>query len=226
MPLNCFGSCNVFFHDATHPDVALGGFVRNGSITEANFLDILKIILVTETPIRVQERISSDIISGTGVPLRRGVYTIYRPIEVNNEPWVHRLITHCSTRREDRIRNEIRHRDRKYVISGTAAHIFPLRHKSLWIAKNLGRWITDMEDATGSSRINSIQNGFLLQKDVHDPFDQYLVSINPDDGYKVVMFDTDFLGCDSRILDPQLLRWHFRQSVFANVRGEADLMVS
>ena len=38
-----------------------------------------------------------------------------------------------------------------------------------------------MDDATGSSKINSSQNGFLLRIEVHRMFDQYLISINPDD---------------------------------------------
>jgi len=69
---------SVSFYDSTHPDVALGGFVQNGSVTEANFLDILAILLVVEgSPIRVQERISSHIVSRTDVPLKRGAYDIY-----------------------------------------------------------------------------------------------------------------------------------------------------
>ncbi|KAG0636829.1 hypothetical protein HOY80DRAFT_1087098 [Tuber brumale] len=89
-----------------------------------------------------------------------------------------------------------------------------------------------MEGIVGSSKINSIQNGFLLQRGVHRSFDQYLISINPDDCYKVVVFGPDAFGYDWRILDPvcrnlddphrvsdQLLRWHFRQSVLANMRG-------
>jgi len=66
-------------------------------------------------------------------------------------------------------------------------------------------------------------------------FNQYLISINPNDGYNVVVFDTDLLACDGKILDPvcrnpadprhvpdQHLRWHFRQSVLANVRGAGE----
>jgi hypothetical protein len=50
-----------------------------------------------------------------------------------------------------------------------------------------------------------------------------------------VVFDDDYLGLDGRILDPvcrdpanlhrvseQLLRWHFRQSVLANMRGAGE----
>jgi hypothetical protein len=37
-----------------------------------------------------------------------------------------------------------------------------------------------MDSASGVSRINSVQNGLLLRGDLHDQFDQYLFSINPD----------------------------------------------
>ncbi|CUS12263.1 unnamed protein product, partial [Tuber aestivum] len=70
---------------------------------------------------------------------------------------------------------------------------------------------------------------------MHQKFDQYLVSVNPDDNYKIVVFDPDIRVLDGRILDPmcrnpadphrvsdQLLRWHFRQSVLANMRGEGE----
>ncbi|KAG0640478.1 hypothetical protein HOY80DRAFT_1041749 [Tuber brumale] len=66
-------------------------------------------------------------------------------------------------------------------------------------------------------------------------FDAYFITVNPDDGYKVVVFDIDLFGCDGKILDPvcrnpadphcvsdQLLRWHFHQSVLANVRGTGE----
>jgi len=252
--------------------VALGGFVQNGSITEANFLDILRMLLIIEEgPIRVQQRVSGHIVSRTGVPLQTGVYDIYcdcmcyippiyslvhllilsASIQVSNEPWIPRLISHEISGRESSFRDGIRNRDRKCVISGTsipeihiqannwttfeAAHIFPPEHERLWIQYNYGRQITDMDDAMESSKINSPQNGFLLMSAVQTMFNAYLISINPDDGYKVVVFDTDIYGYDSRILDPvcrnpadphcvsdESLRWHFRQSVLANVRGAGE----
>ena len=95
--------------------------------------------------------------------------------------------------REDAIRNGIRARDGRCVISGVvnrsapyrwtsweAAHIFPLEKESLWIQFRYGRWVTDMDDTVGVSKINSLQNGFLLSANVHQQFDQYLVSVNPD----------------------------------------------
>lgn len=55
------------------------------------------------------------------------------------------------------------------------------------------------------------------------------------DGYKIVEFGLDSWGIDGRTLDPvcrnpanrdhvsdELLRWHFRQSVLANMRGAGE----
>ncbi|KAG0132636.1 HNH endonuclease-domain-containing protein [Tuber indicum] len=253
MPQNRSRLRNVSYDDATKPDIPLGGFVQNGSITETNFHDILGILLVVEGPLRVQMRISSRIVSRTDAPLETGVYDIYcdTSIQVSDEPWIYRLSSPNTCGREDRFNHEISNRDRKCVISGIsnpeiliqaniwttfeAAHIFPLEHESLWTQRDYGQWVEDIDDATGSSTINSPQNGFLLQSDVHRMFDQYLISVNPDDGYKVVVFTIDFLGHDGKILDPvcrnpadphrvsdQLLRWHFRQSVLANMRGAGE----
>jgi len=94
MPLTQPDRRNVTFYDAASPDVALGGLVQNGSITEANFLDMLEIVLVVEEeeeeeegeeggkggkekcPLRVQARQSNHIISRTDVPLQAGAYDI------------------------------------------------------------------------------------------------------------------------------------------------------
>lgn len=39
-----------------------------------------------------------------------------------------------------------------------------------------------MNETTGLSRINSVQNGLLMARDFHAAFDQYFFSINPDVG--------------------------------------------
>jgi len=92
-----------------------------------------------------------------------------------------------------------------------------------------------MDDIPGS-QIHSCQNGFLLNARIHWAFDQYLISVNPDDGYKIVAFGTDDFGVYGRVLDPvsrnpndphrvspHLLQWrHFRQSVLANMRGAGE----
>jgi len=128
---------NISFYDTTQPDVALGGFVQNGPITEVNFLDIPAILLVVEgSPIHVQEWISRHIVSRTDVPLETGVYDIYRKgmcyvfpiykaaqflipatsIQVSDEPWIRRLTSYEIPGREDNFCDEIRNRDRKCVI--------------------------------------------------------------------------------------------------------------
>ncbi len=86
----------------------------------------------------------------------------------------------------------VRARDRKCVITGEevpeadldiwdgfqAAHIFPLALEDLWTRHNYSRCITQSLVTGGT--INSVQNGVLLRNDIHDLFDSYIISINPD----------------------------------------------
>lgn len=130
-----------------------------------------------------------------------------------------------------------------------AAHIFPLAHMHHWSTNDYDRWIT-IQPKTGGP-INSVQNGMLLLAHMRIRFDSYLLSINPDvslllmicksskaknefkDNYKIVCFKQDAFGVagkhlDRRFIDDprrpvdQLLRWHFRQAVLANMRGAGE----
>ncbi|KAG0129721.1 hypothetical protein HOY82DRAFT_610319 [Tuber indicum] len=195
---------NVFFYNGTHPDIALGGLLQNESITEENFLNILGILLVVPAgPLSVQERILGHVVSRSSMVLETAI------IQVSDEPWIFQLTSQIAPARQDQFSYEVRHWDRKCIISG-------LSNPELLIQAN--NWIgfvaiTDIDSATGSLKINSPQNGFLLQ----------------------VVFTMDFLYSDGRTLDPaccnaadphcvsdQLLRWHFCQSVLANVRGTGE----
>lgn len=64
---------------------------------------------------------------------------------------------------------------------------------------------------------------------------EYYGLTGPKDNYKIISFCRDILAIDGRVLDPvcrnpddpdrvpdQLLRWHFRQSVLANMRGAGE----
>ena len=51
--------------------------------------------------------------------------------------------------------------------------------ESLWIEYGYGGRITDMEDTVGASKINPLQNGFLLRQHIHSQFNQYLRLVNP-----------------------------------------------
>ncbi|KAG0132669.1 hypothetical protein HOY82DRAFT_643507 [Tuber indicum] len=233
---------NVSFYDATHPDLTLGGLVQNGSITEANFFDILKILIVVKgSPLLIHERISSRIISRTDVPLKTGIYDTYcdASIQVSDEACIHRSISHDMSDSNEEFHNQVRDRDRKCVISGISnpeihiqAHIFPIEQEGPWAQHNGRQFGIDMDDTCGSAKISSCRNGILLDAAIHERFNQYLISVNPDDNYKIVVFDIDTRGLDGRIVDPvsrdpadprhvsdKLHRWQFRQSVLVNMRG-------
>jgi hypothetical protein len=60
-----------------------------------------------------------------------------------------------------------------------AAHIFPMEKETLWNQHNFGRWITNTM-GRHSATINSVQNGILVGAHMHGPFDNFLVSVNPD----------------------------------------------
>jgi hypothetical protein len=59
-----------------------------------------------------------------------------------------------------------------------AAHIFPLAYEGDWTRNGYDRWVT-IPSAKGGN-INSVQNGMLLDSAVHQRFDSYCFSINPD----------------------------------------------
>ncbi|KAG0123914.1 HNH endonuclease-domain-containing protein [Tuber indicum] len=217
----------VHFYDATDPSTtgsdALGGLIRNGSVAEANFLQMLGILLIVEAPIHVQHRTSDKLVTETNNRLPIRTYDVY-----------------CESKHvimlTEGIRDGIRARDEKCMISGVrnlnarrrwtsfeAAHIFPLGRGDYWNQLGLGRWITDTDDAVGISKINSCQNGFLLRQHIHGLFDQYLISVNPDDNYKITMFDLDMDNVDGRILDPVCRDPNDpHRSVLANMRETGE----
>ncbi|KAF8430276.1 hypothetical protein EV426DRAFT_12077 [Tirmania nivea] len=104
----------------------------------------------------------------------------------------------------------------------------------VWRARICGQW----ENLYGQS--TSRLQFFLLdtstvRKYLLLPFISPRPDLYSDDSYKVVVFDVDNLGVDGKILDvvcrdqsdphgvsDELLRWHFRQSILANMRGAGE----
>lgn len=96
-------------------------------------------------------------------------------------------------------RDAVRERDGHCMLSGQpnpdavlgdysglhASHIFPYAREGDWRARNFQQYVTDNSPAShiGSSRIHSPQNGFLVSSTLHELFDAYRVSVNPDVGY-------------------------------------------
>ena len=116
-----------------------------------------------------------------------------------------------------------------------ATYIVPSEHEGFRIQSDNYRLITNMDGVTGSSKISSAQNGFLLDSSAHSMFNQYLLAVNPDDGYKIISFRGNSFGHDGKTPDPvcqnpadlnsvshHLLRWHFLQSILANMRGDGE----
>ena len=104
-----------------------------------------------------------------------------------------RTISIVSGTRIQAFRDAVRLRDRRCIISGEvapvlggrpiytgfeAAHIFPLAYEGHWKNHNYDSWITIPPEQGGT--INSVQNGLLLRSDIHQHFDSYNFSINPD----------------------------------------------
>ena len=111
-------------------------------------------------------------------------------IKINNEAPLTRTISYQTGIRVQAFTNAVRSRDQRCVITGEeylgddnwtgfeAAHIFPLAYEQHWTDHNYGRWISSIPDRGGT--INSVQNGLLLDSAIHQCFDMYMFSINPD----------------------------------------------
>ncbi|KAF8469072.1 HNH endonuclease-domain-containing protein [Kalaharituber pfeilii] len=205
----------------------------------ANFYSMVEIFLFFNEPYYLRKE------DGTEVQRDEQALTCGNYYVVTSgkfEPWLVRTVSVCSGTRVAEFRDAVRERDQRCVITGQryvsargswagfqAAHIFPPAYEGHWIEKDYGRWIT-IPPGTGGS-INSVQNGLLLRADIHILFDSYDVSINPDDNNKIVCFDNDShgiageyveFGGDERGPAIELLRWHFRQAVLANMRGAGE----
>ena len=90
--------------------------------------------------------------------------------------------------------DEVRKRDGQCVITGTeakldhhgvwwsfeACHIYPIAFQGYWNDKNYDNWIEIPPARISDGKINSVENGILLRRDIHRHFDVYDVSINPD----------------------------------------------
>jgi hypothetical protein len=65
-----------------------------------------------------------------------------------------------------------------------AAHIFPIAYEGHWKDHGFDRWITIQNDKGGINK--SVQNGMLLRSDVHQLFDSYSLSVNPNVGFSCI----------------------------------------
>ncbi|KAK9492050.1 hypothetical protein V1508DRAFT_405021 [Lipomyces doorenjongii] len=189
-----------------------------------SFLFILEIVIDASGP-------TGETLTFTDAAFKRGHFDI--------RPCPRKVLSRTITGRDDAFRQLVHERDGKCAITGLvntqayrndwtsfhAAHIFPLSSEEYFVQSGFSRCITNKANERDTG-INSCQNGLRMQSNVHERFDKFLFSVNPDDGYKITCFDGDPLGIDGKILDPicrdpndersakdELLRLHFRQAV-------------
>ncbi|KAK9368778.1 hypothetical protein V1509DRAFT_653002 [Lipomyces kononenkoae] len=195
---------------------------------------MLEILIDATGPYRVISRNRDN-------SLKPGHYDI-RPcsrkdtISLTQEACITRVLSRTITDRDESFRRQVRERDGKCVISGTAnVQAFRDRWTGFHAAHiRLSECITNRADGHDTG-INSCRNGLLMQSNIHETFDDFGFSVNPDNGYKITAFDGNSFGIDGRILDSicrdptdersvrdELLRWHFRQAVLSNMRGAGE----
>ncbi|KAI5291425.1 U3 small nucleolar RNA-associated protein [Ascosphaera aggregata] len=242
---------NVFLYNGKTGE-ALGGLEQQGAFTEANLLWVLeKILLVCDAPFTVRNRDTGKQVKPKDRPLAPGFYGIFcdGTMTLTDEPWLPRISCYSVSGLDNNFRDSVRTRDGRCVVSGVvnelakrgrwdsfeAAHVFPLEWESVWTDEKYSRWVKNSEGVGSIAQMNSPQNGILLTSNLRRWFDQYLFSINPDDNYKITVFCKDIFKIEGKTLeevcrrenDPnrvskEILRWHFRQSVLANMRGVGE----
>ncbi|KAK9489154.1 HNH endonuclease-domain-containing protein [Lipomyces doorenjongii] len=225
----------------------LGGLYLNPSVTRKKFLRMLEILIRADCPYCVYLRGKGLPLTPTDLLLEEALGTI----SVTDERCIARVASRSSrtvSGRGQRFRDQVRQRDRKCVITGfvnhsaylnewtsfEAAHIFPLSHEDLFRSLDYPRFVTNRSDETETG-INSCQNGILMLSTIHQQFDSFNFAIDADDNYKITCFRMDMFGVDGGTLDPvcrdpmdekgvidEFLRWHFRQTVLANMKGNGE----
>ncbi|PUU80410.1 HNH endonuclease-domain-containing protein [Tuber borchii] len=238
---------DTFIYDSNHRDTLLGGLWVAEGITNANLYCMVDIICLFDDTFHIYDN-NEKLVERDEKPLQPGNYFIVYngSITLTEEAPLLRALSLHSGSRIKSFRDAVRERDRRCVITGLrsqrpdrwgwdffeVAHIFPLAYEDHWNQSNYSRWITVPPANESDGSIHSVQNGMLLTPNMHALFDAYIVSINPDDNYKIVGFgpeatdeniagrhlDQTFLNNPLRPTD-QLLRWHYRQAVLVNVKG-------
>jgi hypothetical protein len=184
---------DVFFYDRREPSAVLGGLVLNPGMTNANVYSMIGIILVIPDAFSIQDE-RGEKLPQNSEPLLPGNYYVVSAgtIRISDEAVMTRAESLSTGIRVQDFRDLVRRRDGRCVITKQvnrraiagnwlgfhAAHIFPLAYERFWNDNNFSRWIS-LEPSQGG-RINSVQNGLLLRKDVHAWFDAFDISINPD----------------------------------------------
>jgi HNH endonuclease len=184
---------DVHIYSIKDPATVLCGLILTNGVTNANLYSMVEILVLFTSTFELHDENEAKI-QRNDEPLQPGKYYIHTVgnFAINDEPWLVRTISQATGTRVQSFCHNVRERDRRCVVSGIrvpgahvddwtgfeAAHIFPLAYEDHWRNNGYDRWIT-IPLASGGS-INSVQNGFLLDSAIHQLFDSYSFSINPD----------------------------------------------
>ena len=184
---------NLHICDANDPGIILGGLVLTNGMTNANFYSMVEIVFLFSQDYTLRDE-SGLTVGRNDHPLQPGKYFILTAgsITVTNEPWLVRAASPSTATQSGDFCQAIRERDRRCIMTGKGArsaavgfwagletaHFFPPAYQRHWAEHNYGRCITIQPESGGS--INSVQNGILLEATLHQLFESYIVSINPD----------------------------------------------
>lgn len=227
-----------------------GGLSAPNNLTEKQFINIINIVFKTSGGLRVSRSGSTGTISLTDETLQHGRYILSPKvlgdeILISDEVFYPRIPSPANTKNETKFHAQVRLRDRRCVISGDecleaeydcwigfqAAHIVPVTLANIFAEERF----TDLINHNNPPSVDSPQNGILLRADIQQLWDNYSLSVNPDDGYKVYSFRPSSWKFHNRDLHPAcrqtnnpqgvipaLLRWHFEQAVLCNMRGNGE----
>ena len=184
---------NVFFYDLRDLDTLLGGLCLTHGVTNTSFYSMINIVLIISSDYFIQNE-KGESLPRDSEPLLPGNYFIVADgtVDVNDEIVLTRTMSLGTGTRIQEFKESVRNRDGRCVVTGVenivakaglwqgfeAAHIFPLAYEQHWKQHNFARWIT--LPPTKGGTINSVQNGILLQANLHQLFNSYYFALNPD----------------------------------------------
>ncbi|KAK3352641.1 hypothetical protein B0T25DRAFT_590485 [Lasiosphaeria hispida] len=198
---------DVFIYDLQDFDTLLGGLVLSAGVTNANFYTMVDIIINVSPPGHfILQDDNGETVAKDTQPLLPGRYFVVADGTV--EVVFVRAMSFQTGTRADSFKDQVRERDGRCVVTKEenlgrvfglwtgfkAAHVFPLAYKHQW-------------------------NGLLLRNDIHELFDYYHFSINPDDNYKIVSFQPDSKGIAGTFLDARLLDDPRCSDIMGDIRG-------
>ena len=183
---------NVHIYSANDPSTILGGLVCTEGITNNNFYTMVRIILEFESDFTLHDE-SGSAVRRDDQCLKPGKYAIVTTgsVHLSTELWLPRTSDITTETQNEPFRTAVRERDGGCVITGQpaelgrfgfwqgfkAVHIFPPSLEQYWNDYN---FTVSTTTTSSDDPINSVHNGILLDSQMCDLFEGYIISINPD----------------------------------------------